>query len=49
VTARTPAINATGVAVGSNVTATFSEAVTGVAVGTFSLAPTAGGPAWPRP
>jgi methionine-rich copper-binding protein CopC len=30
VTARTPAVNATGVAVGANVTATFNEAVTGV-------------------
>jgi hypothetical protein len=37
VTARTPAINATGVAVGSNVTATFSEAVTGVSGTTFTL------------
>ncbi len=37
VTARTPAINATGVAIGDNVTATFSEAVTGVANATFTL------------
>jgi hypothetical protein len=37
VTARTPAIGATGVAVGTNVTATFSEAVTGVSGTTFTL------------
>jgi methionine-rich copper-binding protein CopC len=37
VTARTPAENATGVAVGSNVTATFSEAVQGWSNTTFTL------------
>ena len=36
-TARTPAVNATGVAVGNNITATFSEAVTGVSGTTFTL------------
>ena len=41
VTARVPAVNATGIAVGSNVTATFSEAVTGVDTATFVLRPTA--------
>ncbi len=37
VTARTPAANATGVAVGSNITATFSEAVNGVSGTTVTL------------
>ena len=37
VVARTPATGATGVAVGANVTATFSEAVTGVSGATFTL------------
>ena len=37
VTARTPAVNATGVAVGGNITATFSEAVTGISGATFTL------------
>jgi Bacterial Ig-like domain len=37
VTNRTPPVDATGVAVGSNVTATFSEAVTGVSGTTFTL------------
>ncbi|HEV8696733.1 MAG TPA: Ig-like domain-containing protein, partial [Candidatus Limnocylindrales bacterium] len=37
VTARNPAVDATGVAVGSNVTATFSEAVNGVSGSTFTL------------
>jgi phosphoribosylformimino-5-aminoimidazole carboxamide ribonucleotide (ProFAR) isomerase len=41
VTARTPAINATGVTVGSNITATFSEAVNGVTTTTFAVRPTA--------
>ncbi len=41
-TARSPAVNATGVAVGSNVTATFSEAVTGVSGTTFQLRNPAG-------
>jgi hypothetical protein len=36
-TARAPAVNATGVAVGANVTATFNEAVQGVGTGTFQL------------
>lgn len=49
VTARIPAANATGVAVASNVTATFSEPVTGVTVGTtpgtFTLKNTATGAA----
>ena len=35
--ARTPAVNATAVAVGDNVTATFSEAVTGVSGTSFTL------------
>jgi methionine-rich copper-binding protein CopC len=39
VTAQAPAANATGVAVGSNVTATFSEAVSGVTGSTFTLKP----------
>ncbi len=37
VTARTPAVNATAVAVGGNITATFSEAVNGVSGTTFQL------------
>jgi Tol biopolymer transport system component len=37
VTSRTPAANGTGVVVGSNVTATFSEAVQGVSGSTFRL------------
>ena len=37
VTTRVPAANAVNQAVGTNVTATFSEAVTGVATGTFFL------------
>ncbi|WP_159083677.1 peroxidase family protein [Nocardioides terrigena] len=37
VTARTPAVNATGVAVGNNITATFSEAVSGISGATFTL------------
>ncbi|HEV8280948.1 MAG TPA: Ig-like domain-containing protein, partial [Candidatus Limnocylindrales bacterium] len=37
VTARNPVVDATGVAVGSNVTATFSEAVNGVSGSTFTL------------
>jgi Bacterial Ig-like domain/Abnormal spindle-like microcephaly-assoc'd, ASPM-SPD-2-Hydin len=36
-TARAPAVNATGVTVGANVTATFNEAVQGVGTGTFQL------------
>jgi methionine-rich copper-binding protein CopC len=36
-TARAPAPDATGVAVGANVSATFSEAVTGVGTATFQL------------
>jgi methionine-rich copper-binding protein CopC len=43
VTARTPAVNATGVAAGSNITATFSEAVQGVSGTTFTLRNTATG------
>ncbi|GAA1496759.1 Ig-like domain-containing protein [Paeniglutamicibacter kerguelensis] len=43
VTGRTPAANAVNVAIGSNVTATFSEAVTGVSVGTMTLTNPAGG------
>jgi Bacterial Ig-like domain/Protein of unknown function (DUF1565) len=42
VTSRTPADNATAVAVGDNVTATFSEAVQGVSGTTFTLRPTTG-------
>ena len=42
VTARTPAVNAIGVAVGGNVTATFSEAVQGVNTTTFQLRNAAG-------
>ncbi|MFD2091520.1 Ig-like domain-containing protein, partial [Blastococcus deserti] len=45
VTSTSPASGATGVAVGDNVTATFSEDVTGVSGTTFTLAPTAGGAA----
>ncbi len=37
VTARTPAVNATGVAVFTNITSTFSEAVTGISGTTFTL------------
>jgi hypothetical protein len=37
VTARSPAANATGVAIGTNVTATFSEDVTGFNTTTFTL------------
>lgn len=37
VTAMTPAAGATGISTTSNVTATFSEAVTGVATATFTL------------
>jgi hypothetical protein len=37
VTARTPAVNATGVGRGSNMSATFSEAVTGVNTTTVQL------------
>ena len=39
VTARTPATSATGVPVGDNVTATFSEAVQGYSTTTFTLKP----------
>ncbi len=48
-TARTPAVGATGVAVGSNVTATFDEALAAASVTTSSvtLVPTAGGAAIP--
>ncbi len=42
VTARTPAVNAAGVGVGVNVTATFSEAVTGVSATTVTLRSPAG-------
>ena len=42
VTGRTPAADATNVAVGTNVTATFSEAVTGVDTGTMTLVNPAG-------
>jgi methionine-rich copper-binding protein CopC len=42
VTAQSPAANATGVAVGSSVTATFSEPVQGVTTTTFTLRPTTG-------
>jgi dipeptidyl aminopeptidase/acylaminoacyl peptidase len=45
VTARTPAPNATGVAVGSNVTATFSETVQAVSGTTFTLRNAASGAA----
>lgn len=43
VTDRSPAPDAVDVAVGANVTATFSEPVSGVSGATFTLAPTAGG------
>ncbi len=48
-TARTPAVGATGVAVGANVTATFNEALAPASVTTSSVtvAPTAGGAAVP--
>ncbi len=48
-TARTPAVGATGVAVGSDVTATFNEALAAASVTTSSvtLAPTGGGAAVP--
>jgi hypothetical protein len=42
VSARTPASGATGILVGSNVTASFSEAVQGVAVTTMTLRSSAG-------
>jgi hypothetical protein len=42
ITARTPAVNATAVAVGGNVTVTFSEAVNGVSGTTFRLRNPAG-------
>ena len=42
VTGRTPAADAVNVAVGTNATATFSEAVTGVGVGTMTLTNPAG-------
>jgi hypothetical protein len=45
VTSTGPAAGATGVAVGANVTATFSEDVQGVGGGTFSLRTTSGGTA----
>jgi hypothetical protein len=41
VTARTPAVNATAIGVGGNITATFSEAVNGVSGTTFQLRNTA--------
>jgi hypothetical protein len=44
VTNRNPAVDATGVAVASNVTATFSEAVTGVSGSTFTLTGPGGSP-----
>ena len=43
VTAQSPAANATGVADASNVTATFSEPVSGVTPGTFTVKTTSGG------
>jgi hypothetical protein len=43
VTGRTPAVNATGVSRTANVTATISEAVSGVSGGTFALRNTATG------
>jgi hypothetical protein len=43
VTNRTPPVDASGVAVGSNVTATFSEPVTGVSGSTFTLTGPGGG------
>ena len=42
VTARVPAVNATAVVVGGNVTATFNEAVQGVTATTFTLRTAAG-------
>ncbi|WP_324278581.1 Ig-like domain-containing protein [Blastococcus brunescens] len=45
VTATSPAEGATGIAVGNDVTATFTEDVSGVSGSTFTLAPTAGGAA----
>jgi hypothetical protein len=42
VTARNPAVDATGVAVGTTVTATFSEAVSGVSGSTFTLTDSGG-------
>ncbi|MDT7579374.1 MAG: hypothetical protein QOK35_638, partial [Pseudonocardiales bacterium] len=42
VTARTPGVDATAVAAGGNVTATFSEAVQGVGDTTFTLRPSTG-------
>ena len=44
VTARAPAANATAVALGGNVTATFSEAVVGVSATTFEVRTPAGTP-----
>jgi hypothetical protein len=44
-TKRSPGVNATGVSVGANVTATFSEQVQNVNTTTFTLTPAAGGPA----
>jgi hypothetical protein len=41
VTARVPAVNATGVAAANDITATFSEAVQGVSTTTFVIRPTA--------
>jgi hypothetical protein len=45
VAAQAPAGGATGVSVGANVTATFSEGVAGLSEATFTLAPQGGGPA----
>ncbi len=45
VTSKTPAAGATGVAVAANITAQFSEAVTGVSGTSFTLIPQAGGTA----
>ena len=42
ITGRTPAVNATNVATNSNITATFSEAVTGVNATTFRVTNSAG-------
>ena len=42
VTSKSPAANATSVATGTSVTATFSEAVTGVSGSTFTLTPAGG-------
>jgi hypothetical protein len=47
VTSKTPAAGATGVAVAVNITALFSEAVTGVSGTSFTLVPQAGGAAIP--